>query len=130
MTDEASPPSNPSPEDRLAELERRLVEQEATSLRNLPRAELKTLAVRAGMVDLDGQNFLDIASFKLDSKGELEHADRIMTDLRRAKPWLFQSANSSTTAPTPPATPPAAKRATAMSHAEWQSARTELLRHR
>lgn len=130
MTEDVFPTPPTSSDERLADLERRLFEQEAANLRSLTRAELKTLAVRAGMVDLDGLNFLDITSFKLDANGEIEHSERIMTDLRRAKPWLFHTANSSTTAPTPPATPPIAKRATSMTHAEWQSARAELLRHR
>lgn len=130
MTEDASSPLKTPSDDRLAELERRLLEQQATHLRDLTRAELKTLAVRAGMIDLDGLDFLDVASFRLNAKGELEQADRIMTDLRRAKPWLFHTANSSTTAPAPPATPPVPKRATAMTHAEWQSARADLLRRR
>ena len=129
MTETATPPQA-SPEERLAELERKLAEQDAAHQRSLTRAELKTLAVRAGMVDLDGLNLLDTANYKLDAKGDIENADRIMTDLRRAKPWLFPTANSSTTAPTPPSTPPIARRATAMTHAEWQSARAELLRRR
>lgn len=129
MTEDAKPISS-AQDERLADLEQRLVEQQATHQRELTRAELKTLAVRAGMVDLDGVNLLDLTSIKRDSKGEIENADRIMTDLRRVKPWLFPTASSSATAPTPPTTPPAAKRVAAMTHAEWQAARTELLRHR
>lgn len=129
MTESATSPEA-SPEERLAQLEQKLAEQEATHQRDLTRAELKTLAVRAGMVDLDGLNLLDMAKYKLDAKGEIENADRIMIDVRRAKPWLFLTANSSTTSPTPPSTPPISKRATVMTHAEWQSARTELLRRR
>ncbi len=126
MTDATTPTSN----DRLADLERQLVEREATYQRDLTHAELKTLAVRAGMVDLDGLKLLDLTTIKRDAKGEIENADRIMTDLRRAKPWLFPTANSSATSPTPPSTPPIAKPVTAMSHKEWQAARTELLRRR
>jgi hypothetical protein len=126
MTDATTPTSN----DRLADLERQLVEREATHQRDLTHAELKTLAVRAGMVDLDGLKLLDLTTIKRDAKGEIENADRIMTDLMRAKPWLFPTANSSATSPTPPSTPPIAKPVTAMSHKEWQAARTELLRRR
>ncbi len=126
MTDEISPP--PSPEARLLELERRLTEQEATHQARLVQSELKSHAVRAGMVDLDGLKLLDASKVKLTPAGEVEGADRLMTDLRRAKPWLFHAANSSTPATPPPSTPPAAKRATTMTHDEWQAARAELLR--
>jgi hypothetical protein len=53
-----------------------------------------------------------------------------MSDLRRAKPWLFQSASSSSPAAPPPNLPQPAKRATQMTEPEWRAARAELLRRR
>lgn len=129
MTD-AAPPQLPSTDERVANLERQLAEQEATHQRDLAHAELKTLAVRAGMVDLDGLKLLDLTTIKRDAKGEIENADRIMIDLRRAKPWLFPTSNSSATSPTPPSTSPVAKSVAAMTHKEWQTARAEMLRRR
>jgi hypothetical protein len=119
-----------SPEARLLELERELATQHAAHQVHLIRSEMKAIAIRAGMVDLDGLTLLDLTAARLGANGEVEHADRLMEDFRRAKPWLFKTASSSTTAPTPPSTPPAARRATTMTHAEWQSARAELLKHR
>ena len=119
-----------SPDQRLEQLERRLTEQEALHTSRLVMAELKAHAVSAGMIDLDGLKLADLTTVKLNAAGEIEGADRLMTDLRRAKPWLFQSASSSTAAATPPTTPPVAKRATAMSHQEWQSARADIIRRR
>ncbi len=53
-----------------------------------------------------------------------------MRNLRTSKPWLFGAASSSSAAAPPPAQPPAPKRATEMAYAEWQAARTQLLKRR
>jgi hypothetical protein len=126
MTDETPP----APEDRVAELERRLADLETSSAARLLHADLKSHAARAGMIDLDGLRLIDTTSLKLNDQGEVEGASKLMSELRRSKPWLFQSANSSSPAAAPPSTQPAAKRATEMTHAEWQRARAELLKQR
>ena len=125
MTDETQPI-----EERAAELERRLAEIEASTTERLIRAELKAEAVRAGMVDLDGLKLVDTAGLALGADGEVQGAAARMRDMRRAKPWLFGGASSSSAAPTPPAQPPEPKRATQMSYQEWQSARAELVKRR
>lgn len=131
MTEPTTTPAPPpAPDDRIAELERRLTEQEAVHQSRLIHAELKSHAIKAGMVDLDGLKLVDPSSIKLNAKGEIEGADRLMNDLRRNKPWLFHGTSSSTSAAAPPTTAPSARRATTMSHTEWQAARAELLRRR
>jgi hypothetical protein len=131
MTDVNSAPTPaPAVDERIIELERRLEEQAAVHQSRLIHAELKSHAIKAGMVDLDGLKLVDPSSINLNSKGEVDGADRLMADLRRNKPWLFHGTSSSTTAVAPPTTAPVAKRATAMSHVEWQAARAELLRRR
>jgi hypothetical protein len=117
-------------DDRIIELERRLAEQDVTHKAQLIHAELKGHAIKAGIVDLDGLKLIDHSSLNLNVKGEVEGAERLMTELRRSKPWLFQAASSSTAATPPPTSAPTVKRATSMSHAEWQAARAELLRRR
>ena len=117
MTDQPSPA--PPEDPRIADLERRLVQ-----------AELKSHALGAGIVDLDGLKLIDPAKIKLSSTGQLENAEHLMMELRRNKPWLFHAANSSTTAAAPPTTPPVAKSAKTMTHPEWQAARAELLKRR
>jgi hypothetical protein len=128
MSDE--PQDAPTLEERAAQLERRLAEMEASTTQRLIRAELKAEAVRAGMVDLDGLKLVDMAGLTLTEQGDVAGASGVMTQLRRSKPWLFGSASSSSAAAAPPAQPPAPKQATAMSHAEWQAARAELLKRR
>jgi hypothetical protein len=115
---------------RTAELERRLAEVEAQAHQRIVRAELKAEALRAGMVDLDGLKLLDVSRVKLGENGEVEGAQALMRDLRRAKPWLFGGASSSSTAGAPPAQPPQPRRATEMNFDEWQRARAELLKRR
>ena len=129
MSDPAPVPADPAP-DTVAQLERRIVEIEAAHRARLVRAELKAEAVRHGMVDLDGLKLLDPTSIQLDEAGEVTGAATVMRDFKRAKPWLFNPAGgiSSSTA-----TPPAAatvKTAMKMTHAEWQSARADLLKRR
>jgi hypothetical protein len=115
---------------RNAELERKLAEMEATAHERIVRAELKAEALRAGMVDLDGLKLLDTARVKLGENGEVEGAQALMRDLKRAKPWLFGGASSSSTAGAPPAQPPKPRLATEMNFDEWQKARAELLKRR
>ncbi len=118
------------PAARLAALERRLAEVEADACARILHAELKHEAVRAGMVDLDGLKLIDTAKLKLADSGEVEGATTLMRDLRRAKPWLFVPASSSSTAAAPRTDPPRPKSATEMTEAEWRAARSELLRRR
>jgi hypothetical protein len=134
MTDEPNPtptPPQPAPteaEDRTAELERRLAELETTTTARLIRAELKAEAVRAGMVDLDGLKLIDIANLKLDEEGNVGGAADLMRQMRRAKPWLFGGASTSSTSLAPPTPPLRPKLATEMTNDEWQAARAELLK--
>lgn len=119
-----------TPEARVAELEARLADMEQRTTQRLVQSELKTHALRAGLIDLDALKLLDATSLKLDEHGNLPEAARLMTDLRRAKPYLFAAANTSTPQATPPTSQPEVKKATQMTHAEWQTARAELLRRR
>lgn len=130
MTDEPilAPALPPDAEDRSAELERRLAELEAASHARVIRAELKAEAVRAGMVDLDGLKLIDTAGLRLDEDGNLIGAAELMRQMRRAKPWLFGGANTSSTSSAPPKEPPRPKLATEMTYDEWQAAKAELLK--
>ena len=128
MNDEVSDPI--PPEDRAEALERRLAEVEANAHARIVRAELKAEAVRAGMVDLDGLKLLDTSRVKVGQDGEVEGAAALMRELRRAKPWLFGGASSSSIAGVPPALPPKPRPATEMDFDEWRKARAELLKRR
>jgi hypothetical protein len=97
----------------------------------LIRAELKAEAVRAGMVDLDGLKLLDVAEITLTETGEIADAAVLLARLKRAKPWLFGNAMSSSAAVNPPRPePPRTRHANELSHEEWVAARAALLRRR
>ena len=106
--------------------------EEIAALRaRLVQAELRTEAVRAGMVDLDGVRLLDASGLVLGPDG-LEGAAELVARMREAKPWLFGrgGASSSSAGRAPRAAPPKARTAMEMSEEEWRAARAELLRRR
>ena len=92
-------------------------------------AELRTEALRAGMIDADGVRLLDLASVRLAPDATLPEAPAMIALLRAAKPWLFTRSTSSPAAP-PPSTSHALRRATDMTEHEWRQARADLLRQR
>jgi hypothetical protein len=113
---------------RAEALERRLAETREEARSRLVRAELKVEAVRAGMVDLDGLKLLDLGDVQLNADGDIANASHLMTQLRRAKPWLFGGTSSSSPANAPPAQPPRQKLATEMTDAEYRTARAAFLK--
>ena len=115
---------------RAEALERQLgqLQQEARS--RLIHAELKTEALRAGIVDLDGLKLADLSGVTLSPQGELEGGTAVITALKRAKPWLFSAPSSSATAKPPAAQPPRQKLATEMNDEEYRAARAVLLKRR
>ncbi len=132
---ELEPPAGPDA-DPVAELrahaealERRLADSERESRARVVRAELKVEAVRAGIVDLDGLKLLNLDNVVLTPDGELANATELMTQLRRAKPWLFGGTSSSSQASPPPAQPPRQKLATEMTDDEYRTARATILKH-
>ncbi len=97
----------------------------------LIQAELRTEAVRAGMVDLDGIKLIDVSSLPLSELGELSDAVGVMARLKVDKPWLFTAVagrSSSSGAVPPRASPVAVKTAMQMTVEEWRLARAELLK--
>ena len=97
----------------------------------LIRAELKAEAIRAGMVDLDGLKLLDTAEVKLNDNGEVADGAAILGGLKRAKPWLFGNASSSSAGATPPRPePPRTRHANELTREEWQIARAALVRRK
>ena len=113
---------------RTTELEGALQQARDEGQRRLLQAELKTAAVRAGMVDLDGLKLVDASGLRLTEAGELEDGAAVMERLRGDKPWLFAHASSSSRASAPPSAPQRRKLATEMTVDEWRAARAEMLR--
>ena len=115
---------------RASELERQLQERSADAEARIVRSELKSEAMRAGMIDLDGLKLVDVGQVKLDENGNVTGGAALMAKMRRDKPWLFAGASSSSIASVPPSQPARPRLATEMSLDEWRAARSELLRRR
>jgi hypothetical protein len=114
---------------RAEALERQLLEVEQRAEARLIRAELKSEALRAGMVDLDGLKLIELDQLKLSTDGEVDGAPALMARLKKAKPWLFGTSSSSSIATPPPAQAPRQKLATEMTDAEYRTAREVLLKY-
>jgi hypothetical protein len=115
---------------RTAELEAKLNALRAESEARLIRAEMRTEATRAGMVDLDCLQFVDLSNIRLTESGEVADAPQIIAQLKRSRPWMFTTSSSSSLASTPAAQPPRQKHATEMTDAEYIAARAALLKQR
>ncbi len=92
-------------------------------------AELKALAAQAGMVDLDGLKLLDLSGVQVSAAGEIEGAASLLAQARKAKPYLFHGAGTTsnpTSAPMVQASQ--AKHARDMSAIEYAKAKAKLLR--
>lgn len=102
----------------------------ATSAANerIVRAELKAAALKAGMVDLDGLKLADLSKVKLGADGEVEGADTLMEELKKAKPYLFGAASTGTGNPAPKPNDPKPKKASDMTAEEYAAAKSALLR--
>jgi hypothetical protein len=87
-------------------------------------ANLRTEAVRAGMVDLDGLKLIDISAVRLGNDDKVIGGRKLMDDLRRTKPWLFGVASSSSAAVAPASQPVRQKTALEMTDEEYAAART------
>jgi hypothetical protein len=96
----------------------------------LVAANLRTEAVRAGMIDLDGLKLVDLSSVTLDSNDKIVDGRKIMDGLRREKPWLFGATSSSSAAVAPASQPVRQKTALEMTDEEYAAARAVLTRHR
>jgi len=101
---------------------RRLTEQRAIL------AELKVVAIRAGIVDLDGLKFLDTSQISLDENGGVVSGAELIDRLKHAKPWLFSISSSSSIATAPPARPARQKLAKEMTDAEYRIARANIIK--
>lgn len=58
------------------------------------QAELKTHAIRSGIVDLDGLRLADVGALSINEAGEVQGAEEVIATLRDRKPYLFASDRS------------------------------------
>ena len=115
---------------QVEQLQRELERTEQLARERVMHAELKTEAVRAGIVDLDGLKLLDANQAEFTSDGQLANAVRLVAQLRHDKPWLFGAMSSSSAANPPPAQSPRQKLAIDMTEQEYKEARAAVLRQR
>jgi hypothetical protein len=92
-------------------------------------ANLRTEAVRAGMVDLDGLKLIDLSAVRLGNDDKIIGGRRLMDDLRRNKPWLFTATSSSSAAAVPPSQPVRQKSALEMTDEEYVAARAAVTKY-
>jgi hypothetical protein len=97
--------------------------------KRLLMADLRTEAVRAGMIDLDGLRLVDTSKIQLGSDDRIVDGRRIMTELRRIKPWLFSKASTSSVAVVPVSQPVRQKQAMDMSEEEYIAARIAVTKY-
>lgn len=91
------------------------------------RAELKASALKAGMVDLDGLKLADLSKVKLNDAGEVEGAETLMEELKKAKPYLFGSTTTtSNEGKTPAKKENEPKKATEMTKQEYDVERKKI----
>ena len=98
------------------------------------QAELKTHAIRSGIVDLDGLRLADTGALSFDESGGVQGVEEVIESLRQRKPYLFAAgpgaAPTITTAqlqrPPAPAQPTNVD-ARSLSRAAWQAERDRLL---
>jgi hypothetical protein len=86
-------------------------------------ASLRTEAVRAGMIDLDGLKLVDLSQASLDEGDSIVGGRKIMAELRRTKPWLFGAPSTSSAAVAPTSLPVRQKTAMDMTDEEYATAR-------
>ena len=79
------------------------------------------------MVDLDGLKLADQSTVKLNDAGEVEGADALMEAMKKAKPYLFKDATSTShPGKTPEKKDETAKKATEMDDKEWAAEKKKL----
>lgn len=105
---------------------RTVEEANKAASQRIARSELKAVAIKAGIVDLDGLKLIEQDALTLNDKGELEGADALIEKLKDEKPYLFGSAASTSTHAAPDPKPPTPKNAMDMSQEEWQAAKQQI----
>ena len=93
-------------------------------------AELKALAIKAGMIDLDGLKLADVTGIKLGADGNVEGGEEMLAKLKEAKPYLFGAGKGGTSATTAPPKPDDGKPKPVkdMTPAEYQAVKSAAIR--
>ncbi|MDR3736043.1 MAG: hypothetical protein P4L10_10970 [Acidobacteriaceae bacterium] len=103
------------------EAEAKVTEATTSAQARVIRAEIKAAAIKAGMIDLDGLKMLDLSGIKLNEAGDVEGAEALLDAAKKAKPYLFGDAKTSSTMPPPKPKEQTEKTAKEMTDAELRS---------
>ena len=82
-----------------AAAEAKMAEAQAQANARIVRAEMKALAIKAGIIDIDALALADLSGVKLNDKSEVEGAEGAIDALRKSKPYLFAQTTASTQEP-------------------------------
>lgn len=121
-----------------AEHDAALTTLRAQSRERLMRAELRSEAIRAGIVDLDGLRLADTSNVTFGDDGAIEGATDVISSLKASKPYLFSNGRDNvnfgvTTSPIARAPQPASPElvdARHLTREQWQAERARLLSRR
>ncbi len=116
---------------QVEQLQLELVRTEQLAKERVKHAELKTEAVRAGIVDLDGLKLLDATQAEFTPEGQLVNAGRLIAQLKHDKPWLFGMTSSSSAVSLPPAQLPMERKLVIdMTEQEYKEARAKIIKQK
>jgi hypothetical protein len=104
------------------EAEQAIAQARAEAETRIKHAELRAHAIKAGIVDLDALKLLDASALKMNEAGEVEGADALIAEAKKAKPYLFGAANTSNPTAPPAPKPQTKKSALEMTDAEFEAA--------
>lgn len=90
------------------------------------KSELKAIALKYGIVDLDGLKLADLSNIKLNDNGEIEGGEDVIKALKEQKPYLFKEPTTTQTTQTPPPPNTKPKKATEMTLAEYEAEKRRL----
>jgi hypothetical protein len=109
-----------------AAAETKIKDANTAAEKRIIRAELKAVAIKAGIVDIDGLSLADLSAVKLNDAGEVEGAEALIEALKKAKPYLFGTQSTSSTHKPPPVGDIKPKKAQDMTPDEYRAARAAL----
>lgn len=119
-----------TPEEQPDHLAKEIAALQSDFRTRILAANLTTEAVRAGMIDLDGLKLIDLSAVQMGEDDKIIGGPKLMDDLRRSKPWLFNVMSSSSPASAPASQPVRQKTALEMTDDEYALARAAVTKYR
>lgn len=109
-----------------AETDAKIAAAETAANTRVMRAEVRILAVAAGINDAGDVALLDMATLKLDADGNVTGAAEAIAAMKAAKPYLFKGATTTANPPSPKPGDHVPKNAKDMTDAEYAGERQRM----